>query len=68
MSGGVRLKAFKDLDAYIRLKSVSGSISSDFSVRIDLQKGNRLEGKIGEGSVPLDVNTVSGRIRIDSLD
>jgi len=65
ISGGVRLEVFPALDATLKLGSVSGSISCDFPVQITEQKRNRLEGSVGEGTVPFEVKTVSGRISLD---
>lgn len=64
ISGGVDLEAFSGLDAALKLQSVSGSISCNFPVQIMEQKRNKLEGTIGNGSVPFEVRTVSGRITL----
>jgi hypothetical protein len=64
ISGAVDLEVFAGLDADLRLQSVSGSISCDFPVEIVEQKRNKLEGTVGEGTVPFEVKTVSGRISI----
>jgi DUF4097 and DUF4098 domain-containing protein YvlB len=48
----------------LRLQSVSGSISCDFPVQIIEQKRNKLEGTVGDGSIPFEVKTVSGRISL----
>jgi hypothetical protein len=64
ISGAVDLEVFSGLDADLRLQSVSGSISCDFPVEIVEQKRNKLEGTVGEGTVPFEVKTVSGRISI----
>jgi hypothetical protein len=68
ISGSVELEAFSGLDATVTLQSVSGSISCDFPVQVSEQRRNRLEGTIGGGSVPLEVKTVSGRIRLQRTD
>jgi hypothetical protein len=64
ISGAVELEVFSGLDADMRLQSVSGSISCDFPVQIIEQKRNKLEGTVGDGTVPFEVKTVSGRIRL----
>lgn len=64
ISGAVELEVFSGFDADLRLQSVSGSISCDFPVQIIEQKRNKLEGTVGEGTVPFEVKTVSGRIRL----
>jgi hypothetical protein len=65
ISGPVELEIFPDFDADLRLQSVSGSISCDFPVQVIEQKRNKLEGTVGEGTVPFQVKTVSGRISLD---
>lgn len=64
VSGSVHINADKTLNADITLKSVSGSISCDFPVTISMKKRNRLEGKIGDGLIPLSIKTTSGSIKI----
>jgi DUF4097 and DUF4098 domain-containing protein YvlB len=64
VSGAVDLEVFPELDADLKLQSVSGSISCDFPVQITEQKRNKLEGTVGDGTVPFDVRTVSGRISL----
>jgi hypothetical protein len=64
ISGAVELEVFSGLDADLELQSVSGSISCEFPVEIIEQKRNKLVGKVGTGTVPFEVNTVSGRISI----
>jgi DUF4097 and DUF4098 domain-containing protein YvlB len=65
ISGGVDLEVFSGFDADLRLRSVSGSVSCEFPVQIVEQKRNKIEGTVGSGMVPFEVNTVSGRISID---
>lgn len=67
VSGGVRLAANPGLDARINLHSVSGSVSSELPVSVTQSKRNRLEGTIGQGSIPLEIGTTSGSIRITKL-
>jgi hypothetical protein len=64
ISGAVELEVFSGVDADLRLQSVSGSISCDFPVQIIEQKRNKLEGTVGDGSIPFEVKTVSGRISL----
>jgi hypothetical protein len=64
ISGSVDLEVFSGLDAALKLQSVSGSISCDFPVQISEQRRNKLEGTVGDGSVPFEVKTVSGRIAL----
>jgi DUF4097 and DUF4098 domain-containing protein YvlB len=65
VSGAIELAAFPGLDASLKLSSVSGSISCDFPVQISEKKEHRLEGRIGQGSSPLYIKTVSGSIRLE---
>jgi hypothetical protein len=65
ISGAVELEVFPALDADLKLQSVSGSISCDFPVKITEQKRNKLEGTVGEGTVPFRIRTVSGRVSLD---
>jgi DUF4097 and DUF4098 domain-containing protein YvlB len=67
VSGSIHVDADKTLNAEITLKSVSGSISCDFPVTISMKKRNRLEGKIGDGLIPLSIKTTSGSIKIRKL-
>ncbi len=64
VSGSVDLEVFSGLDAALKLQSISGSISCDFPVQISEQRRNKLEGTVGDGSVPFKVKTVSGRITL----
>jgi DUF4097 and DUF4098 domain-containing protein YvlB len=64
ISGSVNLEVFSGLDASLKLQSVSGSISCDFPIQISEQKRNKLAGTVGDGSVPFEVKTVSGRITL----
>jgi DUF4097 and DUF4098 domain-containing protein YvlB len=67
VSGGVRLAAFQGLDARVKLHSVSGSVVSELPISGTQAKRNRLEGTIGQGSIPLEIGTTSGSIRITKL-
>jgi hypothetical protein len=64
ISGSVDLEVFAGFGADLRLQSVSGSVSCDFPVEIIEQKRNKLEGTVGDGTVPFEVKTVSGRISL----
>jgi hypothetical protein len=65
VSGSVQVAAFANLQASVSLSSLSGGVSCGFPITIEEQKRNSLKGKIGSGAVPVDISTVSGRIRID---
>jgi DUF4097 and DUF4098 domain-containing protein YvlB len=64
VSGSVLLEAFAGLDADINLRSVSGPISCGFPLTIAEQRHGRLRGTIGQGSLPVEVNTTRGPISI----
>jgi DUF4097 and DUF4098 domain-containing protein YvlB len=67
VSGSVRLAVFQGIDARVDLHSVSGSVASELPVSVTQSKRNRLEGTIGDGTVPLEIGTTSGSIRITKL-
>lgn len=67
VSGSVELAAFPELDALVELKSVSGTITCGFPLQLISGKKNHLEGRIGAGSIPFHVETVSGGIALDRL-
>lgn len=67
VSGSVELEAFSALDALVELKSVSGSVTCEFPLQLISGKRNHLEGRIGKGSIPFHVGTVSGGIALDRL-
>lgn len=64
VSGSIHINADETLNSDISLKSVSGSISCDFPVTISVKKRTLLEGKIGEGFIPMNIKTTSGSIKI----
>jgi hypothetical protein len=67
VSGSVHLACYSDLDAQVNLHSVSGSVSSELPVSVTQSRRNMLEGVIGRGSIPLEIGTTSGSIRITRL-
>jgi len=64
VSGSVRVRAFDGLDASLDLRSVSGSVSCDFPLTLVEQKRTRLAVRVGQGSVPVEISTTSGTIRL----
>jgi hypothetical protein len=64
VSGSVSVDAFAGLDASLDLRSLSGTVSCEFPVSVVEQRRNRLQGRIGQGSVPFEILTTSGRIGI----
>lgn len=67
VSGPVVVQAFEGLDAAVDLRSVSGPVSCAFPLTISEQRHTRLQGKIGQGSVPVEIRTTSGPIRIERI-
>lgn len=68
VSGDVELFLPKGLDADISMRSVSGSMESDFPLQLNGSVSrNRLEARIGRGGRSLDVHTVSGDVRLREL-
>lgn len=64
VSGSVSVSAFDGLDASVDLRSVSGTVSCDFPVSVTTQKRTQLQGRIGQGSIPVEIRTTSGGISI----
>jgi hypothetical protein len=66
-SGDVELEIKPDLNADLKAQTISGDIEIDGSFGIEVAKqmvGRRASGRIGNGGLPLTVETVSGDIRI----
>jgi len=70
VSGDVTLEVPKGFDADLSMSSVSGKIDSDFQLVVSgsrMSRGN-VDGRIGNGGRRLDLNTVSGDLRIRSIN
>lgn len=67
VSGAVRLKAYKGLDARVGLISKSGAVSCGFPLQKKQGKNHELSGSIGSGLSSLTVRSTSGSIRLDGL-
>jgi len=67
VSGSIHLYTDKKLNAAVSLKSISGSVSCEHPMTVSIKKKNQLEGKIGDGIIPLEVKTTSGSIKIQIL-
>ncbi len=67
VSGSIHLYTDKKLNAAVSLKSISGSVSCEHPMTMSIKKKNQLEGKIGDGTIPLHVKTTSGSIKIKIL-
>lgn len=64
VSGRIALEVPTDLNAEVDLHSVSGSVSSEIPVSVTETKRNSLKGVIGSGGTDIEINTVSGAIKI----
>jgi hypothetical protein len=70
VSGDVTLEVPKGFDADLSMSSVSGKVDSDFQLVISGSRMTRggVDGRIGNGGRRLDLNTVSGDLRIRSIN
>jgi DUF4097 and DUF4098 domain-containing protein YvlB len=66
VSGDVTLSLPSQLDADISMSTVSGDLDSDFPITLSNGRMNRrrIEAQIGKGGRRLDLETVSGDVRI----
>lgn len=65
VSGNVTAELPQGLDADVTMRSVSGSLDSDFPLTLSGRMSrNRLEARIGKGGRDLQVSTVSGNVRL----
>jgi len=64
VSGSVKIDALGTLDARLSLHSVSGSVNCDLPITNVSAERNRIEGTLGKGSIPVDIGTTSGSIRL----
>jgi len=65
VSGNVTVELPKGTDADVTMRSVSGSLDSDFPLTLNGRMSrNRLEARIGKGGRDLEVTTVSGDVRL----
>ena len=67
VSGEVTVDLPKALDADLRMSTVSGSFDSDFPITLNgRMERRRIEARIGKGGRRLDIQTVSGDVRLRS--
>jgi len=65
VSGNVTVELPQGTDADVTMRSVSGSLDSDFPLTLNGRMSrNRLEARIGKGGRDLEVSTVSGDVRL----
>ena len=70
VSGDVTIEVPKNFDADLSMGTVSGKVDSDFQMVIGGNRMDRrnLNGRIGSGGRRLDLNTVSGDVRIKAIN
>ena len=70
VSGDVTLEVPKGFDADLRMSTVSGKVDSDFQLVVSGSRFSRggVDGRIGNGGRRLDLNTVSGDLRIRTIN
>jgi DUF4097 and DUF4098 domain-containing protein YvlB len=71
VSGDLTLMVPRNFDADLSMSSVSGDVNSDFALTVG--SGNRMrrgavEARIGNGGRRLDVHSVSGSLRLRSIN
>jgi len=65
VSGNVAVELPKNVDADVTMRTVSGSLESDFPLVLNGRVNRRsLEARIGKGGRELEVRTVSGDVRL----
>jgi hypothetical protein len=70
VSGDVRVKLPSNLDADVRMSTMSGGLKTDFPLTIEQPEhgpGKRATGKVGGGSRQLKLSSVSGNVSLLSL-
>jgi Toastrack DUF4097 len=70
VSGDVTLEVPKGFDADLSMSTVSGKVDSDFQLVVSGSRISRrgVDGRIGNGGRRLDLTTVSGDLRIRSIN
>ena len=66
VNGTLKLQLPSDVDAIVKASTVHGNISNDFGLPVKKGEyvGNNLYGKLGDGQIPIRLNTVNGTINI----
>jgi hypothetical protein len=68
VSGGVHVKAPQDLDADVKMSSVSGAIKTDFPIQVRTPRygpGQSASAQLGSGSRRIHLSSVSGGISLN---
>jgi DUF4097 and DUF4098 domain-containing protein YvlB len=65
VSGNVGVKLPGNLDAEVKLSTMSGDLKTDFPLQIEeLRQGRSARGRVGNGSRSLKLSTVSGSVSL----
>ncbi len=64
VSGAVRLTVPDTFAADVDIRSISGSVDTDFPIQVTSSQRNSLKGTIGEGGISVNINTTTGAINI----
>lgn len=67
VSGNVNVKAPANLDAYVEMSTISGSLKTDFPIEVIERRygpGRSARGKLGSGECNLRISSVSGRVSL----
>lgn len=68
VTGDITLRVPADFDADVEFESLSGDLDSDFDIQVTRERrrwvGSHVQGTIGRGGRDLQLNTVSGDVRL----
>jgi DUF4097 and DUF4098 domain-containing protein YvlB len=70
VSGNVSVRAPANLDAYIEMSTLSGSLKSDFPIDIQERRygpGRSAHGRLGNGANNMRIRSVSGRVSLAKI-
>ncbi len=67
ISGGILLGLGDGEQFTIKASSVSGHVSCDFPMVVESSTTKKLVGRVGDGSLNVELTTVSGSINVDAL-
>jgi len=71
VSGDITLEAPRNFGADIAMSSISGDVNSDFPLTVGSSRSMRrggMEARVGNGGRRLEFHTVSGNLRLRSID
>ncbi|MCJ7665329.1 MAG: DUF4097 domain-containing protein [Actinobacteria bacterium] len=64
-SGDVKVRLPEDSQFYLKIKTVSGDIKNNFSMKISSSGRRELEGIVGDGGGKIIISNISGEVIID---